>query len=155
MASRGAAWGDRAFGGLLRVFGARLERGVHVYPSTRIWAPWNLRMAEFSCLAHSVDCYNVAPVAVGAHATVSQYSHLCTATHDAEAPAMPLRTAPITIGSQAWVCADVFVGPGVTVGDGCVVGARSSVFRDLPSWMICHGSPARPIRERRMKTAGP
>ncbi len=138
---------------LLRLFGAHIARGARVYPSCRIWAPWNLRMADHSCLGPFVDCYNVAPISLGAHAIVSQYSHLCAATHDPDDPAFPLRTAPIAIGAQAWVCTDVFVGPGVTIADGCVVGARSSVFRDLPAWTICHGSPARPVRERRRQPA--
>lgn len=134
---------------LLRAFGARVEAGVHVYPSCRIWAPWNLTLRARSCLARHVDCYNVAPVTLGADSIVSQYSYLCTASHDVDDPAMPLIAAPITIGERAWVCADVFVGPGVRVGDGGVVGARSSAFKDLPPWMVCAGSPAKPVRARR------
>ena len=136
---------------LLRCFGARIGAGVKVMPSVRIWAPWNLEMGAESCLGHHVDCYNVAPIHVGAHATVSQYGFLCTASHDCEDPHMALKTAPIQIGAQAWVCADVFVAPGVVLGEGCVVGARSSVFGDLPAWRICHGSPARSIRPRELR----
>jgi putative colanic acid biosynthesis acetyltransferase WcaF len=55
---------------------------------------------------------------------------------------------PITIGSGVWVAADVFVGPGVTIGDDTVVGARSSVLTDLPAWKICVGTPAKPVRDR-------
>jgi len=139
---------------LLRLFGASLGRGVHVYPSCTIWAPWNLEMGEKSCLGRGVRCYNVDRVQIGANVVVSQYSHLCTATHDVEDPAMRLVTAPIRIESQAWVCADVFVAPGLTIGQGAVVGARSSVFRDLPPWTVCTGSPARPGRERKLRTAG-
>jgi putative colanic acid biosynthesis acetyltransferase WcaF len=105
-------------------------------------------MGDYSCLADDVDCYCVATVRLGEHATVSQYSYLCAATHDASDPKMALVTAPIAVGDQAWVCADVFVAPGVTIGQGCVVGARSSVFTDLPPWQVCYGSPARPQRER-------
>ena len=137
---------------LLRLFGAKIGKGAHVYPSCRIWAPWNLEMGDHSCLSHHVDCYNVARVQIGAHATVSQYSYLCTATHDESDPHMRLLTAPITIGDQAWVCADVFIGPGVSVGEGGVVGARSSVFRDLPAWKVSHGTPAKPVRHRVLRT---
>lgn len=139
---------------LLRLFGARLGRGVHVYPSCRIWAPWNLEMGAHSCLSHHVDCYCVAKISIGAHATVSQYSYLCAASHDESDPGMKLVSARIAVGDQAWVCADVFLAPGVRVGEGTVVGARSSVFKDLPPWQICCGSPARPVRKRILKNTG-
>jgi putative colanic acid biosynthesis acetyltransferase WcaF len=136
---------------VLRCFGARLARGVVVHPSARIWAPWNLRMGEFSCLGPWVDCYCVAPVRIGAHATVSQYSFLCTASHDMERADMPLITAPIEIGDGAWVAADVFVGPGVKVGEGAVLGARSTVFKDVAPWTVVAGNPARVLRRRVLK----
>lgn len=135
---------------LLRAFGATIGRGAHPHASVRIWAPWNLEMGDHSCLSHHVDCYCVAHVKIGAHTTVSQYSYLCTATHDIENPAMPLVTAPITLGEGAWITADVFIGPGVTVGDGAVVGARSSVFKDVPPWTVVAGNPAKEIKKRRL-----
>jgi putative colanic acid biosynthesis acetyltransferase WcaF len=127
---------------LLRLFGARIAAGAHPYPGAKIWAPWNLTMAEHSCLASDVDCYCVAPVSLGAYATVSQYSYLCTASHDYRDPAMPLVVAPISIEAEAWVAAAAFVGPGVKIGHGAVVGARSSVFGDVESWAVVAGSPA-------------
>jgi putative colanic acid biosynthesis acetyltransferase WcaF len=140
---------------LLRLFGARIGRGVHVYQSARIWAPWNLEMGDHSCLSHDVDCYCVAPIRIGPHATVSQYSYLCAASHDFEDPLMPLVTAPITIGNGAWVAADVFVGPGVKVGEGAVVGARSSVFSDVEPWTVVAGNPARFLKKRQLSSESP
>jgi putative colanic acid biosynthesis acetyltransferase WcaF len=133
---------------LLRLFGARVARGAHPYPSARIWAPWNLEMGEHSCLADRVDCYCVDKVSIGPHATVSQYTYLCTASHDYHRPDMPLITAPIVIGAGAWVAADVFVGPGVTVGKGAVVGARSSLFGDVEPWTVTVGTPTRILKRR-------
>jgi putative colanic acid biosynthesis acetyltransferase WcaF len=111
---------------LLRLFGAKLGDKVHPYPSSRVWAPWNLEMGDHACLGDDVICYSVDKVRVGAHTTISQYSYLCTASHDYADLTMPLVTAPIVIGSRVWIAADVFVGPGVTIGDGTVVTARSS-----------------------------
>lgn len=133
---------------LLRRWGARIARDARPYPAARIWAPWNLQMQARSCLADHVDCYNVAPVFIGEQATVSQYSYICTASHDFTHPLMPLTTARIVIENQVWIAADVFVGPGVTVGEGAVVGARSSVFGDIAPWQVAVGSPARPVRRR-------
>jgi putative colanic acid biosynthesis acetyltransferase WcaF len=138
---------------LLRCFGARIGKGVHVYPSAKVWAPWNLTMGEHSCLASHVDCYCVAPVTLGAHATVSQYGYLCAATHDYEDPEHRLLPGPIRIGDGAWLGADVFVGPNVTIGDGAVVGARASVFKDIPAWAVAVGNPAKPIKQRVMRAA--
>lgn len=132
----------------LRLFGAKLGRAVHPYPSARIWAPWNLEMGDHACLSEGVDCYSVAKITIGAHTTVSQYSFLCTASHDHSKAAMPLVAAPITIGERVWITADVFVGPGVTIGEGAVVTARSSVFNDLPAWMVASGAPAVPRKPR-------
>jgi putative colanic acid biosynthesis acetyltransferase WcaF len=133
---------------LLRCFGAKIGRGAHPYPSVQIWAPWNLEMGENSCLSHHVICYNVAPVYVGNKATVSQYSHLCTATRDYNDLSMPLMVAPIRIEDCAWVTTDVFVGPGITIGQGAVVSARSSVFSDVSPWTIARGNPAKSYRSR-------
>ena len=137
---------------LLRAFGARLGAGVKVFPSVRIWAPWNLKMDACATLSGDVDCYCVAPIRIGAHATVSQYAHLCAATHDVADPNMRLVTAPIAVADQAWVCAGAFVGPGVSVGQGAVVGARAVVTKDVPPWQIVAGNPARVIRERKLSS---
>ena len=134
---------------LLRLFGAKIGKGVRAYQSARIWAPWNLVMENHSCLGDFVDCYSVDKIHLGTHATVSQYSYLCTASHDYTRRALPLVTAPIHIGADAWVTADVFVGPGVTVGEGAVVGARSTVTRDVPPWTVVAGSPPRVIGPRK------
>jgi putative colanic acid biosynthesis acetyltransferase WcaF len=133
---------------LLRVFGAKIDRTAVIYPTARIWAPWNLTMAPYSCLASDVDCYCVARITIGAHSVISQYTYLCGASHDYRRPRLPLTPAPIVIEDQVWVAADVFVGPGVRIGQGTVVGARSTVVSDLPAWKVCVGTPAKPIKDR-------
>lgn len=138
------AW--RAF--LLRLFGAKLGKPVYIYPSSKVWAPWNLEMGNYSTLADGVDCYCVAKIKIGSYSTVSQYSYLCTASHDyldpiiQQKPQMPLVAAPIIIGDRVWITADVFVGPGVSISDGAVVLARSSVFHDVAAWSVVAGNPA-------------
>jgi putative colanic acid biosynthesis acetyltransferase WcaF len=127
---------------LLRGFGASIDKGAVPYSGAKIWAPWNLTMETGSCLSDGVDCYCVAPISIRAFATVSQYSYLCSASHDYRDPTMPLVIAPIDIGPDAWVAAAAFIGPGVAVGQGAVVGARSTVTQDVAPWTVVAGSPA-------------
>jgi putative colanic acid biosynthesis acetyltransferase WcaF len=133
---------------LLRCFGAKVGRGAHPYPGARVWAPWNLVMDDHSCLADGVDCYCVAPIRLGRSALVSQRAFLCAATHDYTDPDFPLVPRPIVIADGAWVAAEAFVGPGVTVGEGGVVGARACVTKDVEPWTVVAGNPARVIKRR-------
>lgn len=105
-------------------------------------------MGEHSGMGHYVDCYCVDRIELAAFAAVSQYAFLCTATHDYEDPAFGLMSGPIRIGERAWVAADVFVGPGVSLGEGAVALARSVVLKDVPAWTVVAGSPARFVKQR-------
>lgn len=136
---------------LLRMFGAKISKGAVVYSSAKVYYPANLIMEENSCLASEVDCYNVDLIKVGAFATVSQGTYLCTASHDITDKHHSLITAPIIIEDQAWVAADAFVGMGITIGQGAVVGARAAVFKDVEPWMVVGGNPAKPIKKRIIK----
>jgi putative colanic acid biosynthesis acetyltransferase WcaF len=134
---------------LLRCFGARIGSYCHVYSNVEIWAPWNLQMASYSCLGRRVICYSIATVALGERAVVSQGVHLCTGSHDYDADNFQLFARPILIGSHAWICAESFLAPGVSKGDGAVIGARSVVTCDQPKWMVCAGNPCRPLKPRK------
>ncbi len=136
---------------LLRLFGAKVHTKAVVYSSARVYMPCNLEMAAYSCLGPEVDCYNAALIKIGAHTTVSQKSYLCAATHDISKSTNPLVTLPITIGDQAWVAADAFIGPGVTIGQGAVVGARAAVFKNVEAWTVVGGNPAKFIKKREIK----
>ena len=135
---------------LLRIFGAKIPEPfqVVIFPTVRITFPWKLTLAPRSMVGPGVMLYNLAPITLQRGANVSQHCHLCAGTHDFNRWSMPLVTRPIVIGENAWLAADVFVGPGVTVGELCVVGARSVVLKDLPPRMVCAGQPCRPIKPR-------
>ncbi len=136
---------------LLRCFGAKIGKGSHVYASVEIWAPKNLIIGEYVAIAHDVKLYNPAPIFISSHTTVSQYSYLCTASHDITKPSMELITKPIRIASQVWVASDTFIGMGVTIGEGAVVGARACVFKDVEPWTVVGGNPARFLKRRELK----
>lgn len=145
--SMGSGW--KRF--LLRMFGAKIHPTAVVYSSAKIYYPANLEMGAYSCLASDVDCYNVAPIHIGANATVSQGAYLCTASHDITNPLNPLITAPIVLEDQVWIGARAFVGMGVTIRQGSVVGATASVYKDVEPWTVVGGNPARFIKQRIIK----
>ena len=139
----------RAF--VLRCFGARVSPLARVSPDAVITFPWNLEMEDYATLGPQAICYSTAPVFIGRMATVSQYAYLCTATHDYEDKNFTLYAEPIRIEAEAWVCADAMVGPGVSVGEGAVLGAKSTAFRDLEPWTVYTGMPAKPLKARSIK----
>ncbi|MGD1037697.1 MAG: putative colanic acid biosynthesis acetyltransferase [Roseiarcus sp.] len=133
---------------LLRLFGAKIAGGAHVYPSVRIWDPRNLEMDSHSCLGRRADCYSMARISLGAHAIVSQDARLCAGLHDIDDPEFQLVTKPIVIGDHAWVASGAFVGPGVSIGEGAVLGACAVAFKDLREWGVYIGNPMVFLRTR-------
>lgn len=146
--SPGRAMGWRRF--WLRFFGAKVGKLSGIRPTTRIVHPWLLTLEDFAILGDGVTVYNLGHVTVGEHSVVSQNVHLCAGTHDYTQPDLPLIRSTITIGRGVWVCADAFIGPGVTIGDNTVVGARSVVVKDIDPGVIVAGNPARVVKQRPM-----
>lgn len=87
-------------------------------------------------------------IAIGNDVVISQKSYICAAVHDYTEPTFDIIAKKVIIQDQVWIATDVFVAPGVTISHGALIGARSSVFNDMPSGMICTGTPARPVRPR-------
>lgn len=128
---------------ILRLFGANVGAGSKIYPSVRIWAPWNLEVGEHAIIGDRADIYSVAKVSIGTRAVVSQDACLCAATHETQSGNFKLITKPITIGAGAWVAARAFIGPGVNIGEKTVVGACGVVFKDIPQGETVVGNPAK------------
>ena len=147
-------WSPRvAFGWrnvLLRVFGARIGRHVRLEPSVTVPMPWNLTIGDWSAIGAGARLYSLGAITLGSSVTVSQGAHLCAGTHDYTDPRMPLLKPPVSVGDQAWICADAFVGPGVAVGEGAVIGARAVVVKDVEPWAVVVGNPARVVKHRRL-----
>ncbi len=133
---------------LLRWFGARVGRNVLVRPSARITYPWKVTLGDYSWIGDEAVLYSLGEIVVGSHAVISQRSYLCAGSHDYTVGDFAIFARPICIEDEVWIATDVFVAPGVTIGRGAVVGARSSVFGSLPAGMVCYGNPARPIKPR-------
>ena len=136
---------------LLRLFGAKIGKKVVIRPTARFTYPWKVTIDDYSWIGDDVVFYSIDRIQIGSHCVISQKSYLCTASHDFRDEAFSLTTAPIRIGNGAWVATDCFIAPGITIGDNAVIGARSTVFRDIPSQQIAWGSPCTPRYTRKMK----
>jgi len=144
-------YGWRRF--LLRLFGARIGRGVIIRPSVTVTYPWKLSIGDWSWIGDHVTLYTLSEIIVGDSAVISQHSYICTGSHDYTRPSFDIFALPIRIEEEAWLATSVFVGPGVTVGRGAVVGACSVTLKDVPAGMICAGNPLRIVRPRIMGEA--
>jgi putative colanic acid biosynthesis acetyltransferase WcaF len=136
---------------VLRRFGARVGVDVHVYPSTRIYMPWNVDLGDGASLGEDVFIYSLGKGRIGPYVSLSYRSHVCAGSHDLEDPALPLLKPPVQIGAGAWIGTEAFIGPGVTLGEGVVVGARAVVMKDVEPFHIVAGNPARTVRMRVMR----
>ena len=133
---------------VLRVFGATVHGAPFVAASARIRMPWNLILHERACLGEYAECYNLATIELRERCTIAQHAYLCAGTHDITTLDLPLTVGPIVIGADVFVGAKAFVLPGVSIGDGAVVGAAAVVTRDVEPWTIVAGNPANPIGQR-------
>lgn len=138
-------WGWRRQ--LLRLFGAHVGQGAHIYPSAKITMPWNLSVGEEAAIGDGVKLYALGKITVGERTTISQWTHICAGSHNVTLPSRPLTMPPIVIGSDCWIATDAFVGPGVSICDGTIVGARSVVIKDIREKCLVAGNPAKKIRE--------
>jgi len=133
---------------LLKVFGARVDRGVMIWPTVRIDQPWNLRIGEQVVVCHRVILNCQGGITIGHRTRISQYGWLCTRTRDPQHRGLPAISKPIVIGDDVWIGADAFVDAGVTVGARTVLGARASALDDLPEGVVATGNPAKAIKDR-------
>lgn len=133
---------------LLQRFGAKIGQGVVIRPTARFTYPWKVEIGDYSWIGDDVVFYSLDRIQVGCHCVISQKSYLCTGSHNIQDPRFGLVTAPIAIGNGAWVATDCFIAPGVQIGANAVIGARSSVFSNIPAQKVAWGTPARPRYQR-------
>jgi putative colanic acid biosynthesis acetyltransferase WcaF len=133
---------------LLRTFGAKIGKNVRIYPSVSVLIPWKLSVSDNSVIGPNVICNTMGGISIGKNVVISQYSHLCSSSHDYTSSAFKQTFALIRVGDYSWICADAFILQGITIGTGAVVGARSVVVRDVEDWTIVAGNPAKYIKNR-------
>lgn len=141
-------WPSRLKCAILRAFGAKVGRAVLIKPRVNIHFPWKLTVGDHAWIGEEAWILNFEPIHIGAHCCISQRAFLCGGNHDYRQIDMRYRNEPITVADGAWVGAQVFVGPGVTVHEDAVVTAGSVVTADVPAGMVCSGVPCRPVKPR-------
>lgn len=135
---------------MLRLFGANIGEKALIYPSAKIWAPWNLSLGRRSVIGPNVILYNVDRIDIAEDVTISQNVHLCTASHNIESIERELIHSSIIIERGSWVFADAFVAMGVKIGEGAIVGARSVVTKNVEAFDVIGGNPAKVIKKRKV-----
>jgi putative colanic acid biosynthesis acetyltransferase WcaF len=140
---------------ILRMFGASIGCGVVLKPRVNIHFPWKLTVGDHTWIGEETFILNFEPVSIGSHCCISQRAFLCTGNHDYRRSDMPFRNRPIAVGDGAWIGAQVFVGPGVSIGNEAVVTAGSVACRSLAPEMVCSGNPCVPVRHRWTSEAFP
>ena len=136
---------------ILRLFGAKVGSHVQIFPSAEIMYPWAFEVGDHSVISWGVKIYNLGKISIGSNTVVSQYSHLCGGTHDYASEYFNLIRSGLMIGSNVWIAADAFIGPGVSIGNGAVVAARSVVIADVASLTVVGGHPAKVIKQLTQK----
>ena len=131
-----------------RLFGAKVGEGVLIRPTAKVTYPWKVTIGARSWIGDHAELYSLGPIEIGNDAVISQHVYLCAGTHDYSKIDFPLVAKPIHIKDQVWIAAGCFIAPGVTIGTGALIAARSVVLQNMPSAMICAGHPAEPIKER-------
>lgn len=138
---------------VLRAFGAKVGRGARVHASVSIWLPANLELGDQALIGPGARLYNQGRITIGARSVISQRAHICASTHDVRDPLFQLVLRPVTIGEQCWVAAEAFVGPGVTMHDRAVLGARGALFDDARADSVYAGNPAQYVKDRQLSAA--
>ena len=133
---------------ILRRFGAKIGQQVTIKPGVKVKFPWRLTVGDYVWIGENAWLDNVAPITIDSHVCLSQDVYLCTGNHDYSDRNFKLIPAPIHIQQGSWIAARAIVGPGVTVGEGAVLGLASVTGRSLKPMIIYAGNPAQPLKQR-------
>lgn len=134
---------------LLRLFGAKIGKGVMIRPTARFTYPWKIAIGDYSWIGDDVVLYSLDRITIGSQCVISQECYLCTGSHNFHDVAFNLVTAPIVIGNGVWIATDCFIAPGMTIGANAIIGARSSVFSNIPEEQVAWGTPCKPRYQRK------
>ena len=135
---------------LLRLFGATIGKNVKIRSSVKITYPWLLTIGDYSWVGDDCTLYNLGNIIIGRNVALAHQVYLNTGGHEYQKVTFDIFSSPVVIEDECWLTNDVYVAPGVTIGRGTIISARSSVLKSVPAGKICVGTPAVPIKDRVM-----
>jgi putative colanic acid biosynthesis acetyltransferase WcaF len=127
---------------LLRLFGGRMGREVVIRSGVNISFPWRFVTGDYVWIGEDVSILSLAPVTLGSHVCISQKAFLCTGSHAWDTETFDLQVLPITVEDKVWIAAQAFIGPGVRIGQGSIVGAGTVLMKTMPANSMAKGNPA-------------
>ena len=143
-------WPYRFKGWLLKIFGAKIGRGVVIKTSVRIKYPWRLVVGNNCWIGEDVWIDNLEHVAIGNNVCLSQGAMLLTGNHDYTREDFPYRLGKIVLEDGVWIGAKSVVCPGITCRSHSILTVNSVASKPLDAMKIYGGNPAVFIRERIM-----
>jgi putative colanic acid biosynthesis acetyltransferase WcaF len=136
---------------LLRVFGAKVGKGLVIKTKVRIKNPWRLIVGDHCWIGESVWIDNLENVEIGSHVSLSQGAMLLTGNHDFTASDFPYRLGKIRLEDGVWIGAKAVVCPGVVCGSHAILTVNSVASQNLDAWSIYRGNPATFVKQRVIK----
>lgn len=133
---------------LLRLFGARVGKGVVIKPNVNIKYPWLLEIGDHTWIGERAWIDNLAQVKIGKNCCISQGAMLLCGNHNYKKSTFDLIVKPITLEDGAWVGALSVVCPGVTIKSHAILTVQSVAAETLEPFALYKGNPAVRIRER-------
>lgn len=126
----------------LRLFGAKIGKGVVIKPGVNVKYPWLLSIGDFSWMGEDAWVDNLAEVKIGSNCCISQGAMLLCGNHNYKSETFDLIVKPIVIEEGSWVGAKSVVCPGVTLRKGAILSVGSVATKDLLENSIYQGVPA-------------
>ena len=133
---------------MLRMFGARLGKGVIIKPSVNIKYPWNLSIGDYSWIGERVWIDNLGQVEIGSNCCLSQGCMLLTGNHDYSKSTFDLMVGEIALKNGVWIGARALVGPGCIAETHAVLAVESVAPQTMEAYSIYRGNPAQKIKDR-------
>lgn len=133
-----------------KLMGMKIGKKSVIYRRAEILAPHKIEIGKNTSIGWFVNLDGRGGLKIGSNTNISSYTQFITGTHDIDSlDFVTGHFKPITIGSHVWICTGAMILPGITIGDGAVVAAGSVVTKDVESYTVVGGNPAKKIRDRR------
>jgi putative colanic acid biosynthesis acetyltransferase WcaF len=136
---------------ILKRFGAKIGSGFYIQPEVSIHFPWKLEVGDNCWIGKQTEIHNMEFLKIGDNVAIAHRVFITTGSHDFTKRSHPYRNRATTICSKVWIASCAFIGPGIVIGEGCVIYAGSIVTRSTPNWKRIGGNPAQIQGERIIK----